>query len=235
MAAYARREQKWASARGSADQRSAALQGLAQAAQMRGDLGAALAFARQSVELAVDAGVRLSIGINQWDVAEALGAAGDLAGARAALEASVRALEGSALQGFRAEARTRLARTLVTQGDLGEARRQAELARAEVGPDDSLTIATAAWALAVVCAAEGRPDDAGRLYQEARERIGLTGYLLTDMNIQRDYARFLIETGRPAEARPLLEEVRAFYDTPETSFERERTEALLQRCAAVPR
>ena len=55
------------------------------------------------------------------------------------------------------------------------------------------------------------------------------------MNIQRDYARFLIETGRPAEARPLLEEVRAFYDTPETSFERERTEALLQRCAAVKR
>jgi hypothetical protein len=120
-------------------------------------------------------------------------------------------------------------------GELGEARRQAELARAEVGPDDGLTMATAAWALAVVCAAEGRPDDAGRLYQEARERIGLTGYRATGMDIQRDYARFFIETGRPAEARPLLEEVRAFYDTPETPFERERTDALLRRCAAVKR
>jgi len=67
---------------------------------MRGDLGAALAVARQSVELAVDAGVRLSIGVNQWFVAEALGAAGDLAGARATLEASVRALEGAALLGL---------------------------------------------------------------------------------------------------------------------------------------
>ena len=55
------------------------------------------------------------------------------------------------------------------------------------------------------------------------------------MDIQRDYARFLIETGRPAEARPLLEAVRAFYDTPETSFERGRTDTLLQRCAAVKR
>ena len=235
MAAYARRHHEWASANGSALPRAIALQGLAQAARMRGELGAALAFARQSVELAVDAGVREWIGANQWDVAEALGAAGDLAGARAALEASVRALEGAALQGFRAEARTQLARTLVMLGELGEARRQAELARAEVGPDDSATIATAAWALAAVCAAEGRPDDAGRLYQEARERIGLTGYRLTDMNIQRGYARFLIDTGRAAEARPLLEEVRAFYDTPETPFERERTDALLQRCSIVKR
>jgi hypothetical protein len=118
-------------------------------------------------------------------------------------------------------------------GELGEARRQAELARAEVGPDDSLTVATAAWALAVVCAAEGRPDEAARLYEEARERIGLTGYRLADMNIQRDYARFLIETGRAGEARPLLDEVRAFYDTPETAFELERTNVLLKRTAAV--
>jgi len=147
----------------------------------------------------------------------------------------VHTLEGAALLSFRAEARTQLARTLVMLGELGEARRQAELARAEVGPDDGETIATARWALAVVCAAEGRPDDAGRLYQEACERIGLTGYRVTDMDIQRDYARFLIETGRPAEARPLLEAVRAFYNAPETSFERERTDTLLQRCAAVKR
>ncbi|HEV2011983.1 MAG TPA: tetratricopeptide repeat protein, partial [Candidatus Limnocylindria bacterium] len=180
------------------------------------------------------AGVPEWIATNQWAVAEALEAAGDLAGARAALEASVRALD-AALLGYRAEARTQLARTLVTLGELGEARRQAELARAEVGPDDTWTIATARWALAAVCAAEGRPDDAGRLYQEARERIGSTGYRVLAMDIQRDSARFLIETGRPAEARPLLEEVRAFYDTPETPFERERTDALLQRCAAVTR
>jgi len=233
MAAYGRRHHEWAGANGSALPRAIALQGLAQAARMRGDLGVALAFARQSVELAVDAGVRLWIGANQRDVALVLGAAGDLAGARATLETSIRVLDGAALQAFRAEVRTQLARTLVMLGELGEARRQAELARAEVGPDDGLTIATARWALAVVCAAEGLPHDAGRFYQEAREQIGLTGYRLTDMDIQRDYARFLIETGRPAEARPLLEAVRTFYDTPETSFERERTDLLLLLCAPV--
>jgi len=76
------------------------LQGLAQAARMRGELGATLAFARQSVELAVDAGSPEWIGTNQWAVAEALEAAGDLAGARATLEASVRALESAAIAGL---------------------------------------------------------------------------------------------------------------------------------------
>jgi hypothetical protein len=35
-------------------------------------------------------------------------------------------------------------------------------------------------------------------------------------------------------SRPLLEAVRPFYDTPETLFERGRTDALLERCAAAP-
>jgi len=234
MAAYARREHEWAGTRGSAVQRAYAAAGLATAAQLRGDLGAALAFARQSVESAVDAGARTEIGVTHWFVADALAAAGDLAGARAALESSVDVLERGG-QGFRAEARTRLARTLVTLGDLAEARRHAELARAEVGPDDSFTIATTQWALAAVAAAEGRSDDAGRLYEEARARVRRTGYRVVAMDIERDYAQFLIETGRSAEARPVLEAVRAFYDTPETPFERERTDALLQRCAAVKR
>ncbi|MEK7862769.1 MAG: hypothetical protein AAB295_05830, partial [Chloroflexota bacterium] len=162
-------------------------------------------------------------------------AAGHLAGAKAALEASTRTLEGVALQGFRAESRTQLARLLVARGDLAGARAQAELARAEVGPSDIFTIATTAWAFAVIAAADGRAEEAERSYREARERIGSTGYRTEAMQIQRDHARFLIETGRATEAWPLLEQVRAFYDTPQTGFERDRTAELLERCAAAKR
>jgi tetratricopeptide (TPR) repeat protein len=233
LAAYGARHRDWANANGSPVQRSAAAQGQAGVAQLRGDLDAALAFGRQAIELAVDAGVRESVGVSHWFVADALEAAGDLAGARAALQTSVDLLGGAALQGYRAETRTQLARVLVKLADLSEARHQAELARAEVGADDLYTTVTATWALAAVCAAEGRHEDAQRLYEQARERMRPTGYRLSYMNLQRDYAEFLIETGRATEAQPLLEEVRAFYDTPVTLFERERTDVLLRRCAPV--
>jgi class 3 adenylate cyclase/tetratricopeptide (TPR) repeat protein len=235
MAAYARRHHEWAAANGSAIQRGAAAIGLVRAALLRGDFAAGLTAARESLAFVTDSGIPQRIGTGSWDLADALAANGDLPGARAALESGIQTLAGTTLQGFRSETRTRLARILVQLGDLDEARRQAELGRAEVGPDDIYTIATAAWALATVCAAERRTDEAERLYREARERIGTTGYRLMAMEIQRSYATFLIDTRRAAEAQPLLNEVRAFFDTPETAFERDRTDALLQRCAAVKR
>ena len=152
-----------------------------------------------------------------------------------AYERSVEHLSGAPSQGLRAEARTRLTKALVGLGRVAEARLQAETARAEVAPHDVLTLATAAAALAAVMDAERRADEADQLYREALGTIGPTGYALIRMGIQRDYASFLIDSGRGAEAKPLLEEVRAFYDTPATPFERQRTEALLQRCAAVSR
>ena len=235
MVAYGERHHEWATASGSALQRAMATQGLALAAGMRGDHSSALTLARRAVELATDAGVLEWVALPLWEVAEALQALGDLAGAQAALEDSLRALVAGALQGYRAETRTQLARLLVARGDIGEARRQALLAREEVGPDDVFTVATAAWALATVLAAEGRPDEAERFYQEARERIGSTGYRLAKMWIQRDYARFLIDAGRAAEARPLLEEVRDCFDTPHTIYERDLTTALLERATAQSR
>ena len=235
MAEYARRSHEWTSAHGSAIQRSGALAGLSTTALLRGDLSGSLAAAREALELAIDSGMRQRVGTTYWGVAESLEANGDLDGARDALESSIRTLEGPDAQGFRAEARTQLARILVQLGDLRSARMHAELAQAEVGPDDIYTIATAGWSLATVCAAEGRADEADALYREARERIGSTGYRLVSMNVQRSYARFLIETGRAAAARPLLEEVRAFYDTPESAFELGLTESLLRLSESVAR
>jgi hypothetical protein len=80
-----------------------------------------------------------------------------------------------------------------------------------------------------------KPAEADKLFREVLERIAPTGYLTLHMEIRRDYASFLIDRSRTAEARPLLKEVRSFYDTPATPFERQRTDGLLQRCVPVPR
>jgi class 3 adenylate cyclase/tetratricopeptide (TPR) repeat protein len=232
---YAVRANERAASSGSSLQRVDGLRGLMWAAFWRGDLGAAVETAQRSLDAAIDAGARVSIGGGYWSLGDMLDAAGDLRQAREAHQRAIDRLSGQPSQGLRAEARTRLVKTLVSLGEIPEARRQAVLAQAEVGSNDAYTVATTTAALAAVCAAEGASDEAERLYRQALEGIGRSGYLLLRMQMRRDFARFLIDRGRFAEARLLLEEVRDFFDTAVTPFERQRTEALLQRCAAVPR
>jgi len=68
--------------------------------------------------------------------------------------------------------------------------------------------------LVSVCAAEGNAAEAEQLYRQALETIGRSGYVLQRMDINRDFGRFLIDRGRASEARPRLEEMRQFYNTP---------------------
>jgi tetratricopeptide (TPR) repeat protein len=232
---YVVRANERAASSGSSLQRAEGLRGVMWVAFWRGELGAAVETARRRLDAAIDAGARASIGISYWDLGDMLDLAGELRQAREAHQRAIDLLSGPPSQGLRAEARTRLVKTLVSLGEIPEARRQAVLAQGEVGSNDPYTIATTTAALAAVCAAEGTPDEAERLYRQALEGIGRSGYLLLRMRMQRDFASFLIDRGRFAEARPLLEEVRDFFDTAVTPFERQRTEALLQRCAAVPR
>jgi class 3 adenylate cyclase/tetratricopeptide (TPR) repeat protein len=231
---YAVRAKERAAASGSSLQRAITLRGVMSAALWRGELRVAVDSARQGVDAAIDAGARAAIGVNYWFLGTALDAAGELGQAREAHERAIEHLSGPPSQGLRAEARTRLVKTLVSLGELHEARRQAELARAEVAANDVYTVATAAAALGAVCAAEGTPEQAEGLFREALERIAPTGYAYLHMEIRRDYAAFLLAHGRGAEARPILEEVRAFFDSPATPFEHQHAEALLQRCATVP-
>ena len=232
---YVTRANEWAMASGSALERSNTLGGLTWIAYWQGDLSLSLDWAQRSIDAAIDAGARTTIGNGYQRLGEILEIAGELDRSRDAHERALDHLSGAPSTGFRAEARTRLVKTLIRLGDLATARTQAELARAEVAANDVYTVATAAEALATVYAAEGRPEDAERLFHEALSTIGPTGYLFLRMAIQRDFAIFLIDRDRTTEARPLLEEVRAFYDSPATPFERERTEALLRRCATVSR
>jgi tetratricopeptide (TPR) repeat protein len=232
---YATRSNERATASGSSSARSDALKGVCWTSYWRGDFPAMVAAARQCLALAIDAGGRVYVATAYWHLGEMLDFAGELTQARDAHERAIEGLAGATSQGLRAEARTRLVKTLVSLGDLAEARRQAELARAEVEANDVYTQATAAAAVAAVCAAEGDAAEAERLHGQALETIGRSGYVLLRMEMQRDFAAFLIDRGRADEARPLLEEVRAFYDTPATPWMRERAEVLLRRCAAVPR
>lgn len=218
---------------GSSWQRAVALRSRVWNALHHGDLERAEAVAREALEAAVDTGERSVIGVNQWFLADALCYAERHDEEREVYERAIELLSGAPSQGLRAEARTRLANVLVKLGRVEDARIQAEAARAEVASGDTLTIATAAAALGAVRAAEGHPAEAERLYHEALDTIGRTGYVAPRMGIQRDYAIFLMRSGRPAEARPLLEELRAFYDTPATPYEVERTDVLLRECAAV--
>jgi tetratricopeptide (TPR) repeat protein len=201
----------------------------------RGDLRGAVALARERVTLAMDLGVRLSIATSHGALGEMLDFADDLTEARAEHERAIEGLAGKPSTGSRAEARTRLVKTLVRLGDIPEARRQADLARAEVEDTDVYTVATSTAALAAVWAAEGNAEEAERRYRLALETIGRTGYVLQKMDISRDFGTFLIDQGRAAEARAVLQAVRTFYDTPVTPWPREQMESLLRRCAAVVR
>jgi class 3 adenylate cyclase/tetratricopeptide (TPR) repeat protein len=232
--AYVARSNERATASGSALARSHALTGASWSAYWLKDFRTAVELARQGVAFAIDAGVRVPIATRHINLGEILDLAGELPEARAAHEHAIEGLAGDPTKGHRAEARTRLVKTLISLGDVPEARRQAELARAEVEATDIYTVATSAAALAAVCAAEGKAEEAEQLYRQALETIGRSGYVLQRMDINRDFGRFLIDRGRASEARPLLEEMRQFYNTPVSPWPREQAEALLQRCAAVP-
>ena len=232
---YVARSNERAIASGSSLQRCQVSAGMAWSAYWRGDLRTAIELARQGVAFAIDAGVRLLIATHHMTLGEILDLAGELREARTEHERAIEGLAGDAWSGQRAEARTRLVKTLVSLGDIADARRQAELARAEVEPSDVYTVATSAAALAAVSAAEGDASEAERLYREALETIGRSGYVLQRMDISRDFGTFLIDRGRANEARPLLEALRTFFDTPVTPQPLKQAEALLQRCAAVPR
>jgi len=230
---YMQRSLERAVASGSALERSGALPGVAWAALWRGDFTKAIEYGRESVALAIDAGGRAAIALRSITLGEILDFAGELTEARVVLERAIEGLAGDPLKGHRAEARTRLVKTLVGLGDIAEARREAELARAEVEMIDVYTVSTATAALAAVCAAEGKAEEAERLYRQALDAIGRSGYVLQRIEVTRDLAVFLMAQGRAAEARPLLQEVVRFYDTPVTRAERQRMEALLQSCAAM--
>ena len=230
-AGYVEGLERLARASGSPAQLGLVLQIRSVMALARGDIDSARTAAEASLAAHRDSGVQLEIGIAPWFIAEALAAAGELTAAIAALRTSIDDLAAPALQGYRAETRARLALLLLEAGDVAGARREAMLARAEVAPRDAFTVASSTASVAAVHAAEGDHESADRLYREALEAWGRTGYAYELACLRRDYAAFLVDRGRVAEARLLLERVLAFFVSPLVARERALTEDVLRRCA----
>lgn len=199
-------------------------------ARARGDLDQELAATRKWVELVPALGLpgiaaysdlgRCLVKDERYD--EAI---------KALLESIRRGEQRGTHRGVIGEQRQVLARAQVGAGRLAEASASAERAYNEVGADDPYSRSTTAVALAMVRAAEGNEAEADRLY---REGIAVTkGYRDRAVDASIEYARFLLERGRPAEARPLLEQARAFFAHPMVAKRRERIEQLLKRCDEV--
>nr|MDP9320879.1 AAA family ATPase [Chloroflexota bacterium] len=181
---YAVRANERATSGGSSLQRALSLPGVVFTALWRGEIDVAVTIAKEAVAAAIDAGALKPIGNNYGALGIALDAAGEFRQAREAHERAIDRFSGPPSQGFRAEMRTGLVKTLVSLGEIPEARRQAETARAEVNANDVYTVATSTAALAAVYAAEGAPEEAERLYRQALEGIGRSGYALLRMEMQ---------------------------------------------------
>jgi len=76
--------------------------------------------------------------------------------------------------------------------------------------------------------------DAERLFRGALDIFGRTELGLTIADTRLRFARFLIAQRRYAEARPLLEQVRAFWSDPIAFRWRELIDDLLRQCEVIP-
>jgi hypothetical protein len=75
-------------------------------------------------------------------------------------------------------------------------------------PTDVFSVATTTAAMGAVCSAEGRTDEAERLYSEAIATIARTGFNGARARIEVGLADHLIRVDRPREARALLLQTR---------------------------
>ena len=196
----------------------------------RGDFDEAMAANRRWIELIPVLG--LPGGGAYTTLGRWLLRAGRYTEAIEALAEAVRRQEKQGLHlGIIGEQRQALARAQLHTGRLAEARASAEHAYKEIGDDDAYSRSRSAVALAMVRAAEGNDAEAERLF---RSGIAVTkGFREQAIDAGVDYARFLLDHGRAAEARPLLEEARAYFAHPMVTKWREEIEKLLRRCDEV--
>jgi class 3 adenylate cyclase/tetratricopeptide (TPR) repeat protein len=98
------------------------------------------------------------------------------------------------------ESQRGLAELLVELGRIDEAEGYALASRETVGPEDVTSIATTTAALGAVRAAQGRDEEAERLFNEALAGIEKTDFRLHIKQINHKLASFLRDRGRASEA-----------------------------------
>jgi tetratricopeptide (TPR) repeat protein len=93
----------------------------------------------------------------------------------------------------------------VQRGSIDEAERYALLARETVGPEDRVSLSTTTLALAIVRAAQGRDDEAERLFIDAVEGFHLYDLRALEHWALRYLGEFLRSRGRDDEAELYFE------------------------------
>lgn len=81
--------------------------------------------------------------------------------------------------------------------------------------------------------AEGRAEEAQRLFAEGVGLVERTGYRALTADLSQTFARFLLRQDRGAEARPLLAKARAILADPLAHRRRAEIDALIRQCDEV--
>ena len=116
-----------------------------------------------------------------------------------------RAIKGLGDRGSLCEAQRSLSMVLVQRGSIDEAERYALLARETVGPEDRVSLSTTTLALGNVRAAQGRDDEAERLFVDAVEGFHLYELRALEHWALRYLGEFLRSRGRDDEAELYFE------------------------------
>jgi Tfp pilus assembly protein PilF len=183
-----------------------------------------------SAELALAAARELGSPVAVADAASLLGAVlrqrRQLEASRAVLEDAFVVARGSAERIVVAQLRIELARTLLALDDVQGARRC--LDDGDLPATDVSTAAAGKATLAQIFAAEGSRAQADQHFRHATELLEPTGLALDLAERRLERARFLVDSGRGGEARPLLAAVRDFFAHPDAKRRSLEVEALLQ-------
>ena len=132
-------------------------------------------------------------------------AQGDAERAEKLLREAERAIKGLGDRASLCEAQRSLSMVLVQRGSIDEAERYALLARETVGPEDRVSLSTTTLALANVRSAQGRNEEAERLFVDAVEGFHLYDLRALEHWALRYLGEFLRSQGRDDEAELYFE------------------------------
>ena len=188
----------------------------------------------ESLALATETGSRFNVDVVNFSRAYAYLDAGEYAKVVAIGDERIPGLDPTTQRLAVASFEWLMTRALVALGDVAAARRHADRALASSETSVPLLRAQFDLPLADVRAAEGDAADAERLFRGALDTFGGTELGLSTAYARLRFAYFLMARRRYAEARPLLEQVRAFWSDPIAFRWRELIDDLLRQCEVIP-
>jgi ATP/maltotriose-dependent transcriptional regulator MalT len=169
----------------------------------RGDDVEAARKLQTALELYTEAGAADGIAFAAKELARVTWRLGDPGRAETLLRESIRVLAPLEERGVLCESQRVLAQLLLAKGQVDRAEKLALAALETVGPEDHVSRATTRVALAQVRAAQGRGEEAERLFAEAFEIVSTGEFRRVDLDVLPPYAEFLRERGREDEAAEL--------------------------------